>query len=115
MYRPAQADLMLLGRSSVSALGAFTGGQEALMIKQNQLRRDVLDRGRAYSYLFDFTARRITVIDHAMRQAEVHQLDEVKTAPVKGTKTGFKMDLEKTGRQHPVQTWKCVEIGRAHV
>lgn len=106
---PAGADLTLLGRSSVSALGGFTAGQEALMIKQKLMRRDVLDRGRAYSYLFDFTARRITVIDHGLRQAEVHQLDDAKASSAKAAKIGYKLDLDKTGRQHAVKHWQCVE------
>jgi ribosomal protein L12E/L44/L45/RPP1/RPP2 len=105
----ARADLTLLGRSSVSALGAFTAGQEALMIRGDLMRRDVLDRGRAYSYLFDFKAHRITIIDHALRQAEVVQLDEPRALSAKATKAGFDMDLEKTGRQHAVRHWKCDE------
>jgi hypothetical protein len=105
----ASADLTLLGRSSVAALGGFTAGQEALMIKQKMMRRDVLDRGRAYSYLFDFTTRRITVIDHGLRQAEVHQIEDGKSASSKAAKVGYKLDLDKTGRQHAVKHWQCVE------
>ncbi len=105
----ARADLTLLGRSSVSALGGFTAGQEALMIKQKMMRRDVLDRGRAYSYLFDFTARRITAIDHGLRQAEVHQIEDGKATAAKAAKAGYKLDMNKTGRQHAVKHWQCVE------
>jgi hypothetical protein len=106
----ARADLVLQGRSSVSALGAFTAGQEALMIRDKQLRRDVLDRGRAYSYLYDFAARRIVVVDHALRIAEVMLLDDLKSGAVKGSaRGGFKMDLEKTDKQYAVRHWQCVE------
>lgn len=105
----ARADLILQGRSSVSALGAFTGGQEALMIRDKQLRRDVLDRGRAYSYLYDFAARRIVIVDHAMRTAEVMLLDDLQSGAVKGTRAGFKMELDKTDRQYAVRHWQCVE------
>lgn len=105
----ARADLTLLGRSSVAALGGFTAGQEALMIKQKMMRRDVLDRGRAYSYLFDFSARRITVIDHGLRQAEVHLLEDAKVSSAKAAKLGYKLDLDKTGRQHAMKHWQCVE------
>ncbi|MBK6744054.1 MAG: hypothetical protein IPG66_14200 [Hydrogenophilales bacterium] len=105
----AQADLTLIGRSSVSALGSATSGQEALMLKDKLMRRDVLDRGRAYSYLFDLSMRRVSVIDHGLRQAEVHLLDDSKASAVKAVKAGFKMDLEKTGRQHALRHWKCLE------
>lgn len=105
----ARADLLLQGRSSVSALGAFTAGQEALMIHHNQLRRDVLDRGRAYSYLYDFGARRIVIVDHALRTAEVMLLDDLKSAAAKGARAGFKMDLDKTEKSYAVRHWQCVE------
>lgn len=105
----ARADLILQGRSSVSALGAFTAGQEALMIHHNQLRRDVLDRGRAYSYLYDFGARRIVIVDHALRTAEVMLLDDLKSAAAKGARAGFKMDLDKTEKSYAVRHWQCVE------
>lgn len=109
LAQAARADLTLLGRSSVSALGAFTAGQEALLIKGDMMRRDVLDRGRAFSYLFDFKARHITVIDHALRQAEMHHLDEARTIAAKASKAGFKMEMDKTGRQTAVRHWKCAE------
>jgi hypothetical protein len=109
LTQTAFADLTLIGRSSVSALGSATSGQEALMLKDKRMRRDVLDRGRAYSYLFDLAARRVTVIDHGMRQAEIHQLDDAKLSSVKATQAGYKMELDKTGRQHALRHWKCVE------
>lgn len=105
----SQADLTLIGRSSVSALGSATSGQEALMLKDRMMRRDVLDRGRAYSYIFDFKARRVSVVDHGLRQAEIHQLDDPKSSAAIAARAGFKMDLDKTGRQHDVRHWKCVE------
>lgn len=109
----AAADLTLIGRSSVSALGTATSGQEALMLKDKRMRRDVLDRGRAYSYLFDLAARRVTVIDHGLRQAEIHQLDDSKISSVKATKAGYRMTLDKTGRQHSLRHWKCTEYSLA--
>ena len=105
----AHADLTLSGRSSLSALGHSTSGQEVLQIKGNKLRRDVMDRGRAYSYLFDLTEHRIVVIDHGFRLAEIHATDDMKPPQAKAGNADFKMDMDKTGRQHDLQDWDCRE------
>ncbi len=77
---PARADLTLTGRSALSALGRTTAGQEVLQIKGDRLRRDVMDRGRAFSFLFDLEGRQITVIDHGMKVAEVHSTKDLKAS-----------------------------------
>jgi len=106
---PAWADLTLTGRSSVAAIGMPSIGQERLMLKNHYVRRDVVDRGRAYSYLFDLKAREVTVLDHAFKTAQVHGLAAAENPTVKAKKDDVKLDLTKTGKQHSIRHWKCDE------
>jgi hypothetical protein len=106
---PAWADLTLMGRSSVAAMGMPSIGQEKLMLKNHYLRRDVVDRGRAYSYLFDLKAREVTVLDHAFKTAQVHGLAKVDNPTVKAKQDDVKLELSKTGKQHSIRHWKCDE------
>jgi hypothetical protein len=106
---PAAADLTLMGRSAVASLGVPSMTQERLQLKKDHLRRDLIDRGRAYSYLFDFKAREIVVLDHAFRSAEVHSLAKVDAAKAKAPQNSVKMTLAKTGKQHAIRHWRCDE------
>ena len=106
---PVAADLTLIGRSAVASLGMPSMSQERLQLKKDRLRRDLIDRGRAYSYLFDFKAREIVVLDHAFRSAEVHSLAKVDAAKGKTPQNSVKVTLAKTGKQHGIRHWKCDE------
>lgn len=106
---PAMADLTVTGRSSVAAIGMPSIGQERLLLKSHLLRRDVVDRGRAYSYLLDLKAGEVTVLDHALRTAQVHALARTEQGKIKASKDGVKLDLKKTGQKHSIRHWKCEE------
>lgn len=105
---PVHADLTLNGFSQVSALNRPNRSQEVLYIKKDRLRRDLTERGRSYTYLYDLKQRELTFIDHLFRQAEVRRLEvgEQKGAP-KGK--DLKLDLTPTGRKHDLTPWECVE------
>ncbi|MFZ5483417.1 MAG: hypothetical protein ACOZB0_04230 [Pseudomonadota bacterium] len=100
----AQADLTLIGRSSLTSLNMPNHGREALYVKGHQLRRDLTSRGRSFSYLYDLKKKQITVIDHFQRQVERLPLDSGKA-----TAKGLKLDLKATGRKHEMQDWICEE------
>lgn len=106
---PAAADLTMTGRSSVAAIGMPSISQEKLLLKKNHLRRDLVDRGRAYSYVFDLKAQEIVVLDHAFRSAEVHALANTDNPKLKAQKIGIKLELAKTGKEHAIRHWKCDE------
>lgn len=105
---PTHADLTLNGYSQVSALNRPSRSQEVLYLKKDRLRRDLTERGRSYTYLYDLKQRELTFIDHLFRQAEVRRFEagEAKAAPK--TKD-LKLDLTPTGRKHDLAPWECVE------
>lgn len=106
----ARADLAVAGHSTVVVLGMQGVGQEAIWLDNTRIRRDLIDRGRAYTHLFDLESKEITVIDHAQRQADVHRLSELdnqQAAQIGGK--DVKMDIKATGNKRTLQKWQCVE------
>jgi hypothetical protein len=105
---PIHADLTLNGYSQVSALNRPNRSQETLYLKKDRLRRDLIERGRSYTYLYDLKGRELTFIDHLFRQAEVRRLE---VGAQKGAPKGkdLKLDLSPTGRKHELTPWECVE------
>jgi len=107
---PARADLTLVGRSSVASIGMPVIGKETLQIRGKQIRRDLVDRGRAYSFLYDLNKRQVAVMDHALRQVTLYEMPAKATTPeVKAMRKDLKMDLDKTGRKHNLGSWVCEE------
>jgi hypothetical protein len=107
---PARADLSLSGRSSVLAMGMQGVGQEGLWLRKNKLRRDLIDRGKAYTHLYDVASREITVIDHSQRLASVYAMSSLNhDAGAQFVAKDLKLDLNPTGRRHQLQGWSCQE------
>lgn len=107
---PAHADLAVAGHSTVVVLGMQGVGQEAVWLSKSRLRRDLIDRGRAYTHLFDLETKEVTIIDHAMRQAEVQQLTELDTnAAAQVSAKEVKLEIKATGNKRLLQKWQCVE------
>lgn len=108
---PAQADLSMTGRSTVIAMGMQGVGQEGLWLHDSQLRRDLIDRGKAYSHLYDLNKREITVIDHSKRIAQVYAMSSLNTQnDAKLASQDLKLELKPTGRNHKLQKWNCAEF-----
>lgn len=107
---PASADLVLTGRSSVASLGMPSIGQEKLSMKKDRLRRDLIERGRAYSYLFDLKSREVIILDHAFRTAELHSLAKADAPKLNVQQNDVQLSLAKTGKQHGIRHWKCDEF-----
>lgn len=106
----ARADLSLAGRSTVHAMGMQGMGQEGLWLRKTKLRRDLIDRGKAYSHLYDLSTREITIIDHSLRQATVFTMASLnQDADARFSSKDLKLDLTVTGRRHQLQGWNCVE------
>lgn len=106
----SSADLTLTGHSMAGTVNMPMSSQEKIWIRKTTLRRDFVDRGRAYTHLFDLAQRQAAIIDHMTRVAEVHDLSAVQaetevSAPLKN----LKMTLEKTGNAKPLKHWKCEE------
>ena len=102
---PVQADFTLVGRSTLTALNMPNQGREVLYVKKHQMRRDLSDRGRAYTYLYDLRRNEVILVDHFLRQYERHVLSSGKAA----RPAGVRLDLDPTGRQHPLADWSCEE------
>lgn len=108
---PVQADLSLSGRSNVLAMGMQGTGQEGLWLRNSRLRRDLIDRGKAYSHLYDLTRREITVIDHSQRLASVYAMSALnQSGDARFSSKDLKLDLNPTGRRHQLQNWNCQEF-----
>ncbi len=103
----ARADFTLVGRSTFTAMNMPNTGKEALLVKKNRLRRDLSDRGRVYSYLYDLGKNEVTVVDHFLRQADTHTLASASKAAASAKE--LRLELAPTGRKHPLQDWKCEE------
>lgn len=101
----AQADLTLVGRSSLTTLNQPNQGREALYVKKHLMRRDLTDRGRSYSYLYNLNAREVTFVDHFQRLVERHALASDKP----GGAAALRLDLAPTGRRHDLGGWSCEE------
>lgn len=99
------ADLTLIGRSTLVTLNMPNQGREALYVKKSLMRRDLTDRGRSYSYLYDLRKKEVTYVDHFMRQFETHGLSSDKS----GNAKDMRLDLKPTGRKHALQDWNCQE------
>ena len=111
----ARADLSLVGRSTVNAMGMQGIGQEGLWLRKTKLRRDMIDRGKAYSHLYDLASREITIIDHSLRQARVYAMSALnQDADARVSGKNLRLDLNPTGRKHQLQGWNCLE-NRIHV
>lgn len=107
---PAIADLTLSGYSTIGAFGMPMSGQEQIMIRKTSVRRDFIDRGRAYIHLFDLATRQGVIIDPLFRRAEVYDLNAIKAnTEVSAPVDRLKLNIERTGRQHPLRDWTCSE------
>ena len=108
--RPAMADLTLSGYSTIGSFGMPMSGQEQIMIHKTLVRRDFVDRGRAYSQVFDLAKRQAVVLDHLFHRAEVYDLKAIQTnTEVSAPVNGLKLKIERTGRQHALRDWSCSE------
>jgi hypothetical protein len=101
---PARADLALTG---YSAAGPFST-QERIWIREGRLRRDFVDRGRAYTHLFDLDKRQVSVVDHLARLIEVHDLQSLQAGTEVGAPANVpKLNLAPTGETRMLRHWKC--------
>lgn len=104
------ADLSMTGRSTVVAMGMQGNGQEGVWLHGSQVRRDMIDRGKAYSHLYDLKKHEITVIDHSQRLATVYMMAALnQQTDAKISSKDLKLDLTPTGRKHNLQKWNCAE------
>ena len=105
-----QADLSMTGRSKVVAMGMQGVGQEGVWLKGPQIRRDLIDRGKAYSHLYDVKKHEITVIDHSQRTAQIYAMASLnQSVDARVSSKELKLDLKPTGRSHAMQKWNCEE------
>lgn len=106
----ASADLSMTGRSTVVAMGMQGIGQEGVWLKDTQIRRDLIDRGKAYSHLYNLKKHEITVIDHSQRLAQVYAMSKLnQETDATVSSKDLKLELKPTGRSRTLQKWNCVE------
>jgi hypothetical protein len=106
----AHADLTLNGRSTVVAMSMQGSGQEKIWQEGTMIRRDLVDRGKSFSNIYDLKAKEVTVIDHSMRTATVFANTSIKQQ-VNATvdEKAIKIAVKPTGRVHKLQDWPCAE------
>lgn len=105
-----RADLVLSGHSVTSAFNMPLSSQEQLWIRNTSLRRDFMDRGRAYTHLFDLARKQAVIIDHFSRTAELHDLGTLDArTEASAPASGLKLKFEPTGNARPLQNWTCKE------
>lgn len=110
MPSASQADLTLNGRSTVVAMGMQGTGKEKVWLDNALIRRDMVDRGKAYTNIFDLKAKEVTIIDHSLRQATVYTTASLRQqADALVDSKAIKLEVKPTGRIHTLQKWPCVE------
>lgn len=106
----AVADLTLTGRSTVVSMNMPSTSQERIYLKKSWLRRDQLDRGKAYTYIYDLNGRDISALDHSLRQLQVYEMKTLDNVPeARISQKDLKLDLKPAGMKHSLGTWNCVE------
>jgi hypothetical protein len=106
----AQAGLTLNGRSTVVAMGMQGTGKEKVWLDNTLIRRDMVDRGKAYSNIFDLKAREVTIVDHSLRQATVYSTASLKEQTEASVDSkAIRLEVKPTGRTHVLQKWPCAE------
>lgn len=108
---PARADLSMVGRSTVVGMGMQGVGQEGLWLKKTRIRRDLIDRGKAYSHLYNLDTREITVINHSLRQADVYAMNTLsrEAGSAKVSAQDVTLEIAPTGQRRALQNWSCDE------
>ena len=106
----AHADLTLTGHSTVGSFGTTIAQEERLLIHGNWLRRDFIDRGKAYSHIYDLAKRQAVIMDHSFRTVEIYDMAALNTA-IQVSAPAEKLDLSvtATGRKRKLQAWTCAE------
>jgi hypothetical protein len=106
----AAGDLTLTGSSTVMSMNMPSSSQERIYLKKSWLRRDQLERGKAYTYIYDLHSHDISVLDHSLRQFRVYDMNPLaKTPEVRAAHKDLKLELEPTGLKHMLGTWNCAE------
>lgn len=106
----ANADLTLKGHSTVGSFGTTLAQEERLFIHGNWLRRDFIDRGRAYSHLYDLAKRQVLIMDHSFRTVETHDMTALNTTTqVSAPVEKLELSVTPTGRKRNLQAWSCAE------
>jgi hypothetical protein len=84
--------------------------QEQVMIHKTSIRRDFIDRGRAYTHLFDLAKHQAVVLDHLFRRAEVYDLTAIRSnTEVSAPIDKLKLTIETTGSTRSLHDWTCKE------
>jgi hypothetical protein len=108
--QPGYADLTLSGYSVIGSFGMPVSGQEQVMIHKTSVRRDSIDRGRAYTQLFDLDKHQAVVIDHFFRRAEVYDLNAIQAnAEVSAPVSELKLQIERKDGKYMLRDWTCRE------
>jgi hypothetical protein len=106
----AAADLTLTGRSTVMSMNMPSTSQERIYLKKSWLRRDQLDRGKAYTYIYDLNGREISALDHSLRQLQVYEMNAPANTPeARASHKDLKLELEATGQKNTLGSWHCAE------
>lgn len=106
----AAADVSLVGRSSMTVMNMPNQGREALYVHKRLLRRDLMERGRAYSYLYDLGKRELAVLDHSLRQATIHTLAlPAGNARMRAETKGLSLEVKPVGHLIALQHLQCEE------
>jgi hypothetical protein len=106
----SRADLLLQGHSVIGSFGMPMSSQEQIWVSNTSLRRDFMDRGRAYTHLFDLAKKQAVIIDHFTRIAELHDLARLDArTEASAPASGLKLKFEPTGNSKPLLNWSCKE------
>jgi hypothetical protein len=100
----------MTGLSTAGMANMPLSSQEKIWLRNTTIRRDFVDRGRAYTHLFDLAQHQAAIIDHVTRIAEVHDLNKMQMeTEISAPLQGLKMTVKKSGNAKPLKHWNCEE------
>jgi hypothetical protein len=106
----AAADLTLTGHSTMGGFGTSLAQEDRLLIQDTWLRRDFMDRGKAYTHMYDLAKRQVVIIDHSFRSAEIYDMAALNGATqVSAPAEKLDMNVTRTDHKRALGDWTCFE------
>lgn len=106
----AAADLTLTGHSTMGGFGTSLAQEDRLLIHDTWLRRDFMDRGKAYTHMYDLANHQVVIIDHSFRSAEIYGMAALNGATqVSAPAEKLEMNVTRTDNKRALGEWSCVE------
>jgi hypothetical protein len=104
---PLGADITLTGRASGKVLGMGGEGESVQFIRGTKMRSDATVKGEKISTIFDVDARRMIVVNHKRKEAEIVDLATLDAELKKITDADVAVSMKPTGQTRQILGETC--------